>query len=148
MNSIAQASEILPVAGSGRSRDWARFGKFTLQASAIFWFVVAVIGQLLFAFYVADFYGRTASHGQWQDWNQVLQAGYIPGDTLGNAVLAAHLLCAVAVTLCEWRRLERMQRSPALIAMRHFDPARTSSVKVLFLKSCPKRKRACIAASP
>jgi hypothetical protein len=99
MNSIARTAGVLAVAGIDRERDWPRLGNAALKAAATFWFVVAVFGQLLFAVYVADFYGRTAVQGRWQDWNQVLQAGYIHGDTLGNAVLAAHLLCAVAVML-------------------------------------------------
>nr|WP_199040008.1 DUF2306 domain-containing protein [Dyella sp. ASV24] len=81
--------------GSRRTLRAAPILRFAARA----WLVVAVLGQLLFAFYVADFYGRAAMRGQWQQWNDVLTAGYIHGDTLGNSVLAAHLLCALAVML-------------------------------------------------
>ncbi|GLQ88263.1 DUF2306 domain-containing protein [Dyella flagellata] len=78
---------------------WQRGATPALRAAAAFWLGVAVLGQLLFAFYVVDFYGRTAMRGHWQEWNTVLAAGYIRGDTLGNTALVAHLLCAVAVML-------------------------------------------------
>jgi hypothetical protein len=71
----------------------------TLRATAAFWFVVTVVGQLLFAFYVAIFYGRAAAQGRLEDWNKVLQVGYVPGDTVGNSVLVSHLVFAVAVTI-------------------------------------------------
>lgn len=70
-----------------------------LRGAAALWLGVAILGQLLFAFYVADFYGRTAARGDWKAWNTVLVAGHIQGDTVGNTVLATHLLCAVLVML-------------------------------------------------
>ena len=36
------------------------------------WFVVAVIGQLVFAFTVASFYGLAAARGNLQAWNKTL----------------------------------------------------------------------------
>ncbi|URX61725.1 DUF2306 domain-containing protein [Luteibacter anthropi] len=78
-----------------RTRKAALF----LQGAAALWLGVAILGQLLFAFYVADFYGRTAIQGDWKAWNKVLVAGHIPGDTAGNTVLALHLLFAVVVML-------------------------------------------------
>jgi hypothetical protein len=83
------------------------------------WVAVALAGQLLFAIYVVDFYGSAAVTGQWQRWNTVLVAGYIPGDALGNSVLAIHLLCAAVVMLSgtvqllpfvrrRWPRLHRL----------------------------------------
>jgi hypothetical protein len=83
---------------AGRAR-WKRKAAFALRAAAALWLTIAILGQLLFAFYVVDFYGRTAVQGRWQAWNNVLVAGYIHGDNLGNSVLAAHLLCAVVVML-------------------------------------------------
>lgn len=97
MNASASAASIrAPEAGG---RRWKRFTKPALSATAAFWLAVALIGQLLFAAYVVGFYGRTAVQGRWQEWNSVLQAGYIRGDHLGNAALSAHLLLAVALML-------------------------------------------------
>ena len=67
--------------------------------AAAFWFSVAVLGQLLFAVYVAGFYGRAAVQGRPEIWNQVLPHGYVAGDTFLNLVLGLHLLFAVVVTV-------------------------------------------------
>ena len=86
-----------PIFDAGRRR-FERFADPALRAAAVFWFGVTVLGQLLFAFYVAVFYGRAAAQGRLEDWNKVLQVGYVPGDTVGNLVLGLHLLFAVVIT--------------------------------------------------
>lgn len=78
---------------------WHRLSSRALQASAAFWLGAAVLGQMLFAFYVAVFYGRAAAQGQLETWNKVLQAGYVRGSTFGNLVLVSHLLFAVLITV-------------------------------------------------
>ncbi len=69
----------------------------TLNAAARFWFVIAVAGQWMFAFYVAAFYGGAAARGDLQAWNKVMPHGHVPGDTAGNVAIAMHLLLAVIV---------------------------------------------------
>lgn len=83
----------------GTAPQAARFATAALRGSAACWFVVAALGQLLFASYVVIFYGRAAVQGHPEIWNKVLQAGYVPGDTVGNLVLASHLLFGAAITL-------------------------------------------------
>ncbi len=73
----------------------ALFASHALRWSAQAWFVVALGGQLLFAFYVVALYGRTPA----PFWNRIMPHGYVPGDPLGNAAVAAHLLLAVLITL-------------------------------------------------
>ena len=68
-----------------------------LKVSAAFWYVVAVLGQLLFAAYVAGFYGRAAARGEFEAWNKVLPHGYVAGDTVGNLVTAIHLAFAILI---------------------------------------------------
>lgn len=70
-----------------------------LRASAAFWFVTAVAGQLIFALYIAAFYGRSAMRGDYQAWNEILAHGFVAGDAKGNIALAAHLLLAFAITV-------------------------------------------------
>jgi uncharacterized membrane protein len=67
-----------------------------LRAAAQFWFVVAVIGQWAFLYYIAAFYGPSTFTGNFQAWtkNPFLHKGYIAGDTAGNLVFAAHALLA------------------------------------------------------
>jgi hypothetical protein len=80
-------------------RRWDRLAGSALRGAAAFWLSAAVAGQVLFATYVLGFYGRTALQGHPEQWNKVLSPGYVAGDTAGNLALAAHLLCAVIVTL-------------------------------------------------
>src|SRR5205814_7545571 len=55
--------------------------------------------QLLFAFTVASFYGRTAARGDWWAWNQSITHGHVAGNRTGNLVVASHLLSAVIILI-------------------------------------------------
>jgi hypothetical protein len=87
-----------PIAARGRVGITDNAGKI-LKAAATSWFVVAVVGQLLFVAYVIGFYGRAAIHGQFENWNKVLPHGYVAGDTVGNLILGMHLLFAAVIIL-------------------------------------------------
>ena len=76
-----------------------RFANTVLRAAALFWFFIAVMGQLVFAAYVLGFYGRVTLQGQPQLWNRVMPHGYVPGDTFFNAVLGLHLAFVVVIIL-------------------------------------------------
>jgi uncharacterized membrane protein len=67
-----------------------------LKAAARFWFVVAVIGQWAFLYYIFAFYGPSTVSGNFQAWtkNTFLIKGYVAGDTAGNLMFAAHALLA------------------------------------------------------
>jgi len=69
-----------------------------LKISAQFWFAVAAAGQWVFALYVAIHYGGWAARGNLAAWNKTVPHGYVPGESLGNGVLAAHLLFAALIT--------------------------------------------------
>jgi hypothetical protein len=67
-----------------------------LKAASRFWFAVTVIGQLVFAFAVASFYGMAAVRGTSQQaWRKHITHGYVPGDIMGNFGVATHLVSAV-----------------------------------------------------
>lgn len=71
-----------------------------LKAATRFWFAVMIIGQLIFAFTVASFYGMAAARGTTaQAWSGHITHGYVPGDTLGNLAVATHIFSAVIVIL-------------------------------------------------
>ncbi|HMA50047.1 MAG TPA: DUF2306 domain-containing protein [Magnetospirillaceae bacterium] len=70
-----------------------------LDAAARFWFAAALSGQVMFAVYIAVFYGRAAVRGTLADWNRVLVHGYSPETPIGNGVVAAHLLAAFVIAL-------------------------------------------------
>ncbi len=46
------------------ARGWERLADPALRPAAASWFGIAVLGQLLFAIYVAGFYGRAAVQGR------------------------------------------------------------------------------------
>lgn len=75
----------------------ARSGRKALQLAANAWFFTAVIGQWIFASYLVLFYGGSALRGELHLWNEKLTHGYTPGDFIGNAAVAAHLLFAVII---------------------------------------------------
>lgn len=86
------------VAGAGFGQRAARV---FLSGSAAFWFLAAAAGQLVFFYYIAEFYGPSTLSGNFQDWtrNQALLKGYVPGDTMGNLAFGAHALLAAYVSL-------------------------------------------------
>jgi len=71
----------------------------SLKAAARFWFVVTVIGQLMFAFAVASFYGLTALRGDFHGWSRFISRGYVSGDSLGNLAVVVHVGSAVGIML-------------------------------------------------
>lgn len=80
-------------------RDPTRMADKALKASARLWFLVAVIGQWIFVYYILFFYGASAVEGDLAAWSKVLPHGIVAGDTLGNAALAAHLFLAAVITV-------------------------------------------------
>src|ERR1700745_3798883 len=82
-----------------REHSWRNHACVALRAAVGFWFVVAVLGQLVFAFTVASFYGLSAARGNWQQWNKTMTHGYTPGHPMGNLAVALHLSSAVIILL-------------------------------------------------
>lgn len=89
---------LTPTAASGRQNTGTQASKALTRTTAA-WLGVALLGQLFFVGYVLGFYGRHAVQGRPALWNQVLPHGWVAGDLLGNAVLAAHLLFTVVILL-------------------------------------------------
>lgn len=73
--------------------------KVVLKGTATFWFIVAVLGQWMFALYIAFLYAPPAFRGEMEVWRKHLTHGYVPGDYMGNLAVAAHLLLAFVVML-------------------------------------------------
>lgn len=70
-----------------------------LQRAAAGWLMVAMLGQGVFMLYVARLYGGALIAGDLNGWNRVMPRGHVPGDTVGNSVLATHLLFTLTVLL-------------------------------------------------
>lgn len=82
-----------------RPFDVGSLANRALNLATRFWFAVLFLGQLIFAFTVASFYGLTALRGNTAVWNKVLAHGYIAGDHMGNAALLTHIGSAVFIIL-------------------------------------------------
>jgi len=77
---------------SGFSADTA------LNVSARLWWLVAALGQWIFVAYVAGYYGPLLVQGGVQALQKThLANGFMPGDTAGNAAVAAHVLLAAVI---------------------------------------------------
>ena len=74
------------------------FADTALKTATRFWFAVAVLGQFVFAFAVASYYGSAAVRGNTHAWKSITH-GYVPGDTAGNFAVEMHLFSAVIVML-------------------------------------------------
>lgn len=70
-----------------------------LTLSVRFWFLVAVLGQMIFAGYIIAFYGGSALGGNLDAWAEVLPHGMVEGETMANTALAAHLFVAAIITI-------------------------------------------------
>lgn len=71
-----------------------------LDSAARLWFAAAVIGQMMFVYYIVAFYGLATLTGNFESWskNSMLFKGYVPGDTAGNLAFGAHVLMAAVIT--------------------------------------------------
>jgi hypothetical protein len=74
-------------------------GAAILRAAGRFWFVVAVLGQLMFAAYITVLYGGGALRGDITVLATVMPKGYVPGDLVGNTTIVIHLMLAVLIML-------------------------------------------------
>jgi len=68
-----------------------------LSAATKFWFVVTMLGQLVFGFTVASFYSMTAMRGDLHLWSRFITHGYVVGDTMGNLAIVMHVGSAVVL---------------------------------------------------
>ena len=71
-----------------------------LDVAARFWFLVAVLGQWTFVYYIASVYVVPTVMGYSGPWrsNDSLIKGYIVGDHVGNLYFTAHVFIAALIT--------------------------------------------------
>lgn len=75
-------------------------GFAALRCAAALWWMVAFAGHAIFGAYILGTYGEATLHGQAAPWNRVWPTGHVAGDTLGNLVVAVHVLLASIVAFC------------------------------------------------
>ncbi|MFZ6875499.1 DUF2306 domain-containing protein [Undibacterium sp. Di27W] len=76
-----------------------KLSRASLKYAAGLWFSVAIIGQLLFIYYILGFYVLAAVKGNLAAWSDVLPHGYIKGDSAGNFAIITHIFLAASITL-------------------------------------------------
>lgn len=71
-----------------------------LAAAVRLWFIVAIAGHAIFAYYIVAFYGGTALKSGMHGWNanRLLQHGIVAGDVAGNLFFAGHVALAAIIT--------------------------------------------------
>lgn len=85
---------------SQKGRSLQKVADNLLKGAVWFWFAVMVIGQFIFAFAVASFYGIAAVRGRSAAaWSSHITHGFVPGDVLGNFAVAIHLSSAPVIIL-------------------------------------------------
>jgi len=94
------------------------FANIALKAAAVFWFVVAATGQLMFVYYLIFLYGAAAARGDWLVLNKVMPHGYVPGDSAGNFAIVLHIFLAVIIVVGGLIQLIPMVRRHAPILHR------------------------------
>ena len=88
-----------------------------LHYSVATWFVLAMIGQQVFAAYVMIRYGLPLIDGQYENINLSTNIdGYVEGDLSGNVMLYFHLIPAALLSFCGMLQLlpKVRERYPAL----------------------------------
>lgn len=115
-NTVAAQPALRDAGGAAPEATRARRATTMLGASATFWYVVAVTGQLMFAAYISVLYGGGAIRGDVGVLRRVMPTGHVPGDTLGNATIVSHLVLAVMIILAGALQLvpQVRRRAPAL----------------------------------
>ena len=70
-----------------------------LKKAASFWFIIILIGQIIFAFYILGLYGVNGIAGDFERWNSNTPHGYVEGDWAGNIFFATHILFAAIISI-------------------------------------------------
>lgn len=91
-------------------------GTAALSRMAALWLGITLIGQWVFAYFIAGFYGASTLQGNFEDWakNKALIKGFVPGDTAGNWAFAAHVLLAAIIAFAGILQLLPQIRARAL----------------------------------
>ncbi|MGF1669001.1 MAG: DUF2306 domain-containing protein, partial [Balneolaceae bacterium] len=74
-------------------------GDKSLASAAIFWFIIAFIGHLIFVLYIVTLYGVSLFEGDFERWNAMMSNGYKEGDITGNIYIGIHLLLAAIISI-------------------------------------------------
>ncbi len=100
MSAPALPRETVSVLSAADPRDRPAAALRALRGGAATWLVIALCGQWLFALYIAALYAWPLLTGNAAAANLARPiTGYVAGDLLGNTMLFAHVLPAIALSI-------------------------------------------------
>lgn len=71
-----------------------------LKSSGLLWFLAAMVGQWLFAYYVIAAYAPETVAGNWAEWDETgLIQGFTAGDLVGNLAFISHALLTAIICI-------------------------------------------------
>ncbi len=70
-----------------------------LSRAVKFWFVIVLIGQVIFALYVFGLYGLSTINGEFEKWNTTAPHGYEADDLIGTIIFGVHVMLAGIITI-------------------------------------------------
>jgi hypothetical protein len=79
-------------------KDNTNIARTILNASATTWFLTAIMGQWLFAYYIMVYYGGNAIQGDWDAWSKRMIHGFLEDDLIGNIAVLIHISLAFVIT--------------------------------------------------
>lgn len=70
-----------------------------LMGSGVLWYLIALVGQIAFVYFIIAYYGVRTVSGDFTAWNdKPIIDGYIENDQIGNTGFAVHVLLAAVLT--------------------------------------------------
>ena len=79
--------------------DTDKLAKKLLDLSAKFWFLIVLVGQAIFSYYIVMFYYLATANQDIERFNLIMPGGHIEGDFWGNVAVVAHVLLAAIITV-------------------------------------------------
>lgn len=70
-----------------------------LRLTTKFWFIIFLIGQLIFAWYIFMLYWKSAALGEFEKWNSATPHLYIKGQAIRNIVFGLHAAIAGIISV-------------------------------------------------
>ena len=87
-----------PGANPGKSQSKSMNAQKLLDRTAQLWFIIALLGQWIFVYYVAVYFGGILFENGIAGMKEThLPHGYVEGDWFGNTAIAAHVMLAIII---------------------------------------------------
>lgn len=92
--STLQASRLI----TEKTKTESSRSKALLKIAVRFWMLIAIIGLLLFTYYIIGFYGGAAIEGKFELWSEATLKGFVKDDIVGNVMFGLHVFMAAIIS--------------------------------------------------